>query len=374
MSERIGIGVVGAGSIGVRGALEHLCLPDVQDRLYLAAVCDPVEGRAQAAAEKYGVLKAYQELDELLADPNVGAVTLATPIGLHYAQGLAAIEAGKHVHFNKTMATTAREAQHLIDAAKAHDVQIVASPGQMTRPHNQELRRLLQSGGLGQLLWAMVGCAFGNYHETESVRSGEDVLTNANPSWYWQKPGGGPVYDMTVYGLHTLTGILGPARRVTGMSGIAIPERSFRGETYQVGADDNTFALLDFGNSLFAFVYGSAGGNVTPEFGQPLFFGTKGTCTGSLINGKPFPFPGSEEKLEHHQRGPHLNSAHRDMEECHVFEDIMQLVDAARDGTPVFGTAEHACHVIEIIEAIYRASETGQTQELQTTFTPLDFN
>ena len=47
MSDRIGIGIVGAGSIGIRGALQHLCLDDVQDRVYQAAVCDPVRGRAQ---------------------------------------------------------------------------------------------------------------------------------------------------------------------------------------------------------------------------------------------------------------------------------------------------------------------------------------
>ena len=49
----LGMGVIGAGSIGIRAALEHLSLPDVQDRVYLAAVCDPVPGRAQAAADKY---------------------------------------------------------------------------------------------------------------------------------------------------------------------------------------------------------------------------------------------------------------------------------------------------------------------------------
>ena len=42
--ERVGMGVVGAGSIGIRAALMHLSLEDVQDRVYLAAVCDPVPG------------------------------------------------------------------------------------------------------------------------------------------------------------------------------------------------------------------------------------------------------------------------------------------------------------------------------------------
>jgi predicted dehydrogenase len=50
---------------------------------------------------------------------------------------------------------------------------------------------------------------------------------------------------------------------------------------------------------------------------------------------------------------------------------MMQLVDWIRDGTPSIANAGHARHVIEIIEAGYRASETGETQVLETTFTPL---
>ena len=59
------------------------------------------------------------------------------------------------------------------------------------------------------------------------------------------------------------------------------------------------------------------------------------------------------------------------MRESHVFEDMMQLVDWIRDGTPSIASAEHARHVIDIIEAGYRAAETGETQELRTTFEPL---
>ena len=50
------------------------------------------------------------------------------------------------------------------------------------------------------------------------------------------------------------------------------------------------------------------------------------------------------------------------MEESHVFEDTMQLVDWVLDGTPSVATAEHARHVIEIIEAGYRAAESGPAE------------
>ena len=64
MTKPVGMGVVGAGAIGIRGALMHLSLPDVQDRVRLAAVCDPAPGRAEAAAAKYGVPAHYETYEE----------------------------------------------------------------------------------------------------------------------------------------------------------------------------------------------------------------------------------------------------------------------------------------------------------------------
>jgi len=63
---------------------------------------------------------------------------------------------------------------------------------------------------------------------------------------------------------------------------------------------------------------------------------------------------------------------HRELDEAHVFEDIMQLVDWAREGIPSPATAEHARHVVEIFEAGYRAAETGEAQMLTTRFTPAE--
>ena len=367
MTGPLGMGVVGAGSIGIRAALQHLCLPDVQDRVTLAAVCDPVPGRAQAAGEKFGVRRAYERYEDLLADPDVHAVTLGTPIGLHFAQGMAAIQAGKHIHFNKTITTTADEATQLIDAAAEAGVKLVASPGQMIRPANKRIRKMIGDGVLGQLAWAATGAAFGDYHEHEGVRSGSDVLSNINPAWYWRRPGGGPLYDMTVYGLHTLTGILGPARRVTAMSSVGIKEREFQGKMYPSDADDNTLMVLDFGGAIFAFVYGTFAGTLT-AFGQPSFYGTKGSIEGLNFNGQKIEVPDAGM----HFFGPHVVGKHAEMEEAHVFEDIMQLVDLAREGIPTPATAEHARHVVEIIEAAYRAGETGQTQTLATSFVPVE--
>jgi predicted dehydrogenase len=369
MADSVRIGVAGAGSISVRGLLPHLSQPDLVGRVELAAVCDPVVGRADAAAERFGVGRAFVEYEELLADGEVDAVTIASPIGLHYEQGKLALQAGKHVHFNKTMTLTVAEASELIELANEHDLRIVASPGEMLRPHHVRTRELIADGAIGTVSWVSCGAAFGTYHEDEPVRGGNDVLTNIDPSWYFRKPGGGPVYDMTVYALHSVTGILGPAKRVTAMSGVRIPLRN----TVQTDADDNTVILIDFGDNLFCVATGTAAGGLRGGFGG-TYYGTAGTIDGLLLNDEPFDFP-NRNPAELSPRGPgnqallpHVTGVHREIEEQHVYEDVMQLVDWIREDKPSIVTAEHARHVIDIIESAYRAAATGQTQDLTTTF------
>jgi predicted dehydrogenase len=374
MTDVVRMGVVGAGSIAVRGILPHLAQEDVHDRVQLAAVCDPVAGRAQAAVQRFGVQQAFTDYAELLARGDVDAVAIASPIGLHYEQGKQALQAGKHVHFNKTMTTTTEQASELIALAHEHNLHIVASPGEMLLPHHQYMKELIKDGALGALCWAACGAAFGTYHEGEAVRQGQDALSNIDPSWYFRKSGGGPLYDMTVYALHSLTGILGPVKRVTALSGVRVHERLFQGRMVPCDADDNTLMLLDFGNSVFAMAYGTPRGMVTPPF-ECSFFGTNGSIVGLTLNDAPLDYPGSEQAYadesdgyEHYRLLPHVQGAHRHIEEMHVFEDIMQLVDWICEDRPSIVTAEHARHVIEIIEQAYRASQTGQTQVLSTTF------
>ena len=215
------------------------------------------------------------------------------------------------------------------------------------------------------------GSAFGQYHQDESVRHGDDVLSNIDPSWYFRRPGGGPLYDMTVYALHTMTGVLGPAKRVTAMSGVRLHEREFRGRTLPCDMDDNTVILLDFGENFFVFVYGvAAGGLPGIRAGGPLIFGTEGTINGDTLNGEPIDCPCPELEARWPGDLPHVVGPHREIQEAHVWEDIMQLVDWVREDKPTIATAEHARHVIEIFEAAYRSAETGQAQDLRTSFEP----
>jgi predicted dehydrogenase len=368
------MGVVGAGTISQRGILPHLSQDDVQDRVVLQAVCDPVPGRADNAARQFGITRAFTDYDEMLDQGELDAVTIASPIGSHFEQGKQALEAGMHIHFNKTMTTTVAEADELIALAEAKNLKIVASPGEVLRPQVQAVRKAIADGRIGIPTWGIAGAAFGTYHLDEKERQSDDPALRIDPSWYFRKPGGGPLYDMTVYALHGMTTVLGAAKQVTAISGVRIPERDFNGTTVSTDADDNTGMLLDFGDGLFAMAYGATAGRITFWF-SGTYFGTEGTIEGFELNGEPLDY--TEKHLSDQAGGgvqgaqvtlPHVVGPHRDLQEQHVYEDIMQLVDWVRDGTASPVSAQHARHVIEIIEAAYTASESGQTQQLKTTF------
>ncbi len=66
MSDVVRLGIVGAGSITLRGLLPHLTMEDAQESVRAVALCDPVVERAQAAAEKFGVDHAYAGFEEML--------------------------------------------------------------------------------------------------------------------------------------------------------------------------------------------------------------------------------------------------------------------------------------------------------------------
>ncbi|HEX6972507.1 MAG TPA: Gfo/Idh/MocA family oxidoreductase [Limnochordia bacterium] len=358
MQRPVRLGVVGLGSVAQRGLLPHLTEPDLKPLVELVAVCDAVADRARATAAKYGVPRWYSEYAEMLADDALEAVVIATPIPLHFEQAMAAVRAGKHVHLNKAMTTTKEEADRLLAAAKDAGVKLVASPGQMLRPAYRTVRRLVSEGAVGKVFFAIHGMSFVG-HEHEGFRRGDDVLSDVDPAWYYQR-GGGPMYDMGVYCLHAITGILGPVRRVTGMSALALPEREFKGRRLSVEMDDNTLLLLDFGQGTFAYIYAtnSYGGTGLSVYGERGAIVAR-RRSGVELNGQDVAVDGSM---------PYHWGRHPELPEAHVYSDIMHLVDCIRTDREPVVSGEHARHVIEVIEKGYVAARTGQTQEIASTF------
>ena len=363
------IGLAGCGSVSQRGLIPHLVQEDIHQWCELTAVMDPVPGRAQATADKFEAPLWFEDYDEMLAS-EIDAVVIASPIGVHCEQAMKAIAAGKHVHLNKTMTTTKAEADDVIDAARKAGVKVVASPGRAHRPRTKRIREIIQSGEIGRVYWAEIGTSFSG-HEFEGFRRADDVLSNVNPAWYYKRPGGGPMYDAAVYALHTITGILGPVKRVTGMSGIGLKERIFKDQKIKVEMDDNTHLLMDFGDSVFCLLFASYSySGPGRSFSVPFISGSEGGITigreGLEIWGRNVE---EDRRVESPGSGmPFVAGPHLELPERHVFSDIMHMVDCVlHDREPVI-SAEHARHVIEIIELGYKAAEIGQTQEMTTTF------
>jgi len=363
------IGLAGCGSVSQRGLLPHLAQDDIRQWCELKAVMDPVPGRALATAEKFGASLWFENYEDMLAS-DIDAVVIASPIGIHYEQAMKAIAAGKHLHLNKTMTITKAEADDVIEAAQKAGVKVVASPGRAHRASTRRIKEIIDSGEIGRVYWAEVTTSFSG-HEFEGFREGDDILSNVNPAWYYRRPGGGPMYDTAAYALHTITGILGNVKRVTGMSGIGLKERFFKDQEIEVDMDDNTHLLLDFGDSVFCLLSASSSySGPGHSFSAPFISGSEGGITAgregleiwgqNVEGGRRIESPGSAM--------PFVSGAHLKLPERHVFSDIMHMVDCVINDKEPAISAEHARHVIEVIDLGYKAAEIGQTQEMTTTF------
>ncbi len=379
MARKVKVALAGLGSVSQRGILPHLSQDDARQKMDLVACCDVVAERAKETAAVFGWQQWYADYDEMLAKADVEAVLIATPIPFHYEQAVKALNAGKHVYVQKTMTTTLAEANEVVDLARRKGLKLVASPGQMLRPINQQIRRLIREGVIGKVYWAFSTNAGGG-HEHEPLRAGEGIREAIDPTWYYKK-GGGPVYDMTVYSLHTLTGIFGPVRKVSAMSGIGLPRRTWRDKVIDVEMDDNTLLLLDFGDSTFAVASGqNAVTSPSLGWGRLVIFGTEGSLdlipnrgleitsrsalAGTLgFSNALLTVPGAgAEGL------PGVVGAHRMIQEPHVYADILHLIDCLLEDREPVVTGEHARHVVEVIEKGYRAAATGQAQAIESVF------
>ncbi|HEV8634449.1 MAG TPA: Gfo/Idh/MocA family oxidoreductase [Chloroflexota bacterium] len=383
MAEKVRVGLVGLGSVAQRGILPHTFEADARTRLEPVALCDAVPGRAEASAEKWNWHEAYADYEGMLREAEIDAVLIATPIPLHYQQIKAALQAGKHVFTQKTMTTALAEANDVVELARRKGLTLVAAPGEMLRPPWPQIKEVIDQGLIGRVYWALAGMQ-GAGHEHEEFRRSDDVLSNVDPTWYY-KTGGGPVYDMTVYCLHELTGILGPVKRVSAMSGIGLPVRQWKEREIAVEMDDNTHIVLDFGDSTFGFAFGAnCRGGPLPRF---AVFGTEGTveagnirrgapaASGAVTNpvrGGPYakvvsPKVEGGEKMLDLPEMPYRVGRHREIGEAHGYLDIMHFVECIQEKKRPIPSGEHARHVIEIIEKAYRSAREGRTLELEST-------
>lgn len=378
--------LVGCGSVSQRGILPHLSQEDAREAVRLVAVVDTVEDRARETAKRFDVPASFTSVTEMLGNAEVDLVLVATPIPYHFANAMAAIEAGKHVYVQKTMTTTLAEADQLLTARDRAGIKLAAAPGYELFATTSKMRDIVAQGVLGHIYVAytyMLG--FG--HEHEPIREGAGVLAEIDPSWYY-RAGAGPLPDVTVYSLQLVTSVLGPVRRVTALANKGAPHRVWKGKTIPVEVEDNNMLVMEFASGTLCVATGSncRGSDRIPWGGMGLY-GTEGVLEitdSDLASGYPLRFDvqggawpaGSAPAGERYawsavlEDSPYIKGAHLTIEEPHVYADIMDLAEAIRDDRLPRATSEQARHVVEIIERVQVAARTGQTQALTSTFEP----
>ena len=143
-----GFGVIGAGLWGEFHALVYSSHAGAE----LVAVCDANGERARQIAHKYGARRWYTQYDDLLADSDVDAVTVATPDHLHREIGVAAARAGKDILMEKPLALTVPDCRAITDAARTAGVKLMVDFHNRWNPPFNMLKQSIEKGEVGEPL------------------------------------------------------------------------------------------------------------------------------------------------------------------------------------------------------------------------------
>jgi predicted dehydrogenase len=173
----------------------------------LLIACGRDHQRARATA--LGVPRFTTDETEVLRHPAVDAVIILTSMPQHARLAAAALEVGKHVLLEKPLATNLDDARRLLSLARERGRHLVCAPFTTLSPTFQTMARRLQAGDIGKPCLARARYGW------------------SGPWWgeWFYKPGGGCLFDLGVYCLTSLTGLLGAVKKVTALAGVAIPER-----------------------------------------------------------------------------------------------------------------------------------------------------
>jgi len=323
-NERLGVGVIGCGGRGKA----HLSVLDWMrnndHNIDIVAVCDAYRPRLDSAAEAYKA-KAYMDHRELLADPNVDVVTIATPDRVHPFQALDAVAAGKDVYCEKPVSHWQQfeiTKKLAAEVAKSGRVFQLGSQG-MSDSAWRQMRQLIQDGLIGQPIHAECGYfRVGDWGERgmpiddPNAQPGPDLNWEAfladapkrpfDVSRYfrwrmYEDYAGGPSTDLFPHSLTPVIYMLG-----LGMPGMVVATGGkFRYDEREV--PDTFNMLIDYPEKITVAVLGTQGNDYNTTAGRgaggrvPVVRGWEGTLT---LDGDEIVYiaPGGAKKKE--QRFP----------------------------------------------------------------------
>lgn len=349
------IGLLGAGNIARRYVDGIRRFPELQ----VVGCVDVIPAAAAALADATGI-RAYDSVDEMLADPAIDIVVNITPPVHHAASTIAALEAGKHVYVEKPMAASLTDARAMIAAAERTGRRLGCAPDTFLGSAGLTARAAIADGAIGRVFGAS---AFITHSRAETW--------HPDPTFLFQ-PGGGPMLDLGPYYVTALVAALGPIEHVTALTGVGSPERTVmapdrRVDTIEVTTPTHAAAVVGFasgaiGQAMMSFdvwdarlprmeIYGTEGTLSLPdpnEFDGDVLL-RRHDDTEWRVLPPVVPASGEPGAYEQFLRGP----------------GVADLA-AAIGGAEQAASPELAVHVLEVLDAIQGSSESGRRVVLTT--------
>ncbi|MBQ7161511.1 MAG: Gfo/Idh/MocA family oxidoreductase [Clostridia bacterium] len=336
-------GVIGAGGIADRRTLPGMMLAENAE---LIAVMEVNAELTEKLRVKYNAKRGYTSYEELLADPEIEAVYIASPVVCHKDQAIAAAKAGKHILLEKPAALTIADGEEILKAAK--DAGVLIASGFMMRYHgyHQKVKEMIAAGEIGQVVSAraQLTCWYpeipGAWRQDKS------------------KSGGGALMDMGVHCIDLIEYILGSKTVMTcGFNDT---------RTFSYNVDDSSNILIKLENGVAAYV--DSHFNIPDEaaFCRMEFYGTKGSI---LCEGTIGQVEGGEVRAVISDAGGYNAAQDRSTSGSFKVEaklgnmyqkEIESFGRSVADGTPLTVPLEDAIHVQKVALAAYAASEEGK--------------
>ncbi len=344
MAKKVRVGVVGAGGIARQAhVVNYAQLPGVE----LVGICDVDEKRALALAEEFDVPAVFTDHRKLLKE-DLDAVSICTPNVYHAPVALDAFERGANVLCEKPMATTAKDAKAMVEAArKAKRVLMVAHQARF-RNESRTLKKFVDAGKLGHVFYARAG-----YLRRRGIPGAG--------SWFTTKAlaGGGALIDIGVHALDLVLWFMGFPKPVTVLG---TTQQSITDVRKAVGGwgtpnlkgvidvEDFAAGFVRFGNGATLLLEASWHANIVET---RMVFELVGSKGGAKLD----PLVVATE-----DRGVTVDvtpQVPRDGESAYLRE-VRHFVDCVRRGRQPLITGEQGLVVTSILEAVYRSAEKGQ--------------
>jgi len=171
---------------------------------------------AESFAKEFGARKWFRSFDDLLADDEIDAVYIATPVNLHCEQTITAAEAGKHVLCEKPMGMNTKECDWMTDVCESNGVFLGIAYYRHFYPVIGRIREIIASGEIGKPVFAQVN-AFEYF----------DPPPESDRHWFVEqdKAGGGPMFDFGCHRIEVLLNIFGAVSFVKGYLDTLVFER-----------------------------------------------------------------------------------------------------------------------------------------------------